>query len=33
MSPEQARRDALIKLGGIEQTKETYRDRRGWPLV
>jgi putative ABC transport system permease protein len=33
MAPEQARRDALIKLGGIEQTKEIYRDRRGLPLL
>jgi MacB-like periplasmic core domain/FtsX-like permease family len=29
MTPEAARRDALIKLGGLEQTKENYRDRRG----
>ena len=29
MSPEAARRDALIRLGGIESTKERYRDRRG----
>jgi predicted permease len=29
MTPEAARRDALIKLGGIESTKERYRDRRG----
>jgi predicted permease len=33
MTPEAARRDALIKLGGIEQTKEQYRDQRGLPLV
>jgi predicted permease len=33
MSPEAARRDALIKLGGLEQTKETIRERRGLPLV
>jgi putative ABC transport system permease protein len=33
MTPEEARRDALIKLGGIEQTKEIYRDRRGVPLL
>jgi predicted permease len=33
MSPEEARRSALIKLGGIEQTKENYRDRRGLPVV
>ncbi len=29
MTQEAARRDALIKLGGLEQTKENYRDRRG----
>lgn len=29
MTPDAARRDALIKLGGLEQTKENYRDRRG----
>ena len=33
MSPEEARRQALIKLGGIEQTKESYRDRRGLPWL
>jgi putative ABC transport system permease protein len=33
MSPEKARREALMKLGGIEQTKENYRDRRGLPLL
>jgi predicted permease len=33
MSPVEARRQALIKLGGVEQTKEIYRDRRGFPLV
>jgi putative ABC transport system permease protein len=31
MTAEEARRDALIKLGGVEQTKENYRDRRGLP--
>jgi predicted permease len=31
MDPAEARRQALIKLGGIEQTKENYRDRRGIP--
>ena len=29
MSPEEARRQALIKLGGLEQAKELYRERRG----
>jgi predicted permease len=33
MTPEEARRDALIKLGGIESTKESYRDRRGVPAL
>ena len=32
MSSPEARRQALMKLGGIEQTKEIYRDRRGLPL-
>jgi predicted permease len=33
MSPAQARREALMKLGGIEQTKENYRERRGLPIL
>ena len=33
MTPEGARRKALMKLGGVEQTKENYRDRRGLPLL
>jgi putative ABC transport system permease protein len=33
MSAAEARREALMKLGGIEQTKEIYRDRRGLPLL
>jgi hypothetical protein len=33
MTPEAARREALITLGGVEVTKERYRDRRGIPLV
>ena len=33
MSLDEARRQALIKLGGLEQVKETYRDRRGLPVV
>ena len=33
MTPELARRDALLKLGGLEQTKENYRDRRGLPFI
>jgi predicted permease len=33
MSPAQARREAIMKLGGVEQTKENYRERRGLPLL
>jgi putative ABC transport system permease protein len=33
MSTAEARRLAMIKLGGLEQTKENYRDRRGLPLL
>jgi predicted permease len=33
MSAEEARRAALLKLGGVEQTKESYRGRRGLPLL
>ena len=33
MTPEAARRDALIRLGGVEQLKERYRDRRGVPVL
>ncbi len=33
MSPEDARRQALIELGGVEQTKENYRERRGLPWL
>jgi predicted permease len=32
MSQAEARREALMKLGGVEQTKENYRERRGLPL-
>jgi putative ABC transport system permease protein len=33
MSPEEARRQALLKLGGMEQTKETHRERRSLPML
>ena len=33
MSAEEARREALLDLGGIEQTKEIYRDQRGLPMI
>src|SRR5881394_263994 len=32
MIPQEARRQALLKLGGLEQTKEIYRNRRGLPV-
>jgi predicted permease len=31
--PEEARRRAVIQLGRVEQTKESYRDRRGLPWL
>src|ERR1700680_2339713 len=33
MSSQEARRQALLKLGGIEATKEVYCERRGLPLL
>jgi predicted permease len=33
MTPEEARRQAAIKLGGVEAAKEEYRDRRGVPAI
>ncbi len=33
MPPEDARREALIKLGGVESVKEAYRDRGGVPWL
>ena len=33
MSAEEARRNALMKLGGIEQTKEIYHDRKSLPML
>jgi predicted permease len=33
MTPEAARRNALMKLGGLEQAKESYRERRSLPLL
>jgi putative ABC transport system permease protein len=33
MNEVEARRQALIKLGGMEATKEIYRERRGIPVV
>ena len=33
MSAQEARRNALLKLGGIEQTKENYREQRSLPML
>ena len=33
MSPSEARRHALLKLGGLQQTKESYRDRSRIPFL
>jgi len=33
MSPQEARRRALIQLGGIEQTRQAVRDRSGFPSL
>ena len=33
MTAQEARRQAQMKLGGIEQTKEAYRERRGLPML
>jgi predicted permease len=33
MTPEEARRDAVRKLGGVDATKEAVRDRRRLPFV
>jgi macrolide transport system ATP-binding/permease protein len=33
MNAEQARREALVSLGGVEQTKQSYREQRGLPMI
>ncbi|MGH9161350.1 MAG: ADOP family duplicated permease [Vicinamibacteraceae bacterium] len=33
MTPEEARRRAILTLGGVEQTKERHRDRRGFTVI
>jgi len=33
MSPAEARRNALLKFGGVEAAKDAYRDRAGFPVV
>ena len=33
MAPDQARREALLKLGGVAQARELYREQQGLPLL
>lgn len=33
MTPDQARRDAILKLGGVESTKQAYRERSTVPFL
>src|ERR1700738_4815250 len=33
MNMQEARREALMKLGGVAQTEESYRERRGVPMI
>jgi predicted permease len=33
LSPEEARRRALLKLGGVEKVTQAYREQRGLPLL
>src|SRR5436189_1234926 len=33
MAPDEARRRALLKLGGVEPTKERYRDQQRFRIV
>src|SRR5215470_11062920 len=33
MTAEQARREALLSFGGVEQTKQLYREQRGLPWL
>src|SRR5215470_2932834 len=33
MDPQEARRVALLKLGGVAPTQEAYRDQRGLPFI
>jgi putative ABC transport system permease protein len=33
LTPEQARRQALLDFGGVEQTRQNYRDQRGLPML
>jgi putative ABC transport system permease protein len=33
LTPEEARRRALLDFGGVEQTRQNYRDQRGLPMI
>ena len=33
LTPEEARRQALLALGGVERTKDDLRDQRGFPML
>ena len=33
MTPEEARRQAIVEFGAVESIKESYRDRRGVPMI
>src|SRR5215831_3497474 len=33
LAPSEARRQALLKFGGVEAAKESYREQRGLPLM
>lgn len=33
MTAKEARRNALIRIGGVESTKQQYRERRGLPAI
>lgn len=33
MTPEQARREAVLKLGGVEATKQVYREQNSLPIL
>lgn len=33
MTPQEGRRRAIVKLGGVESTKESYRERRSIPII
>jgi putative ABC transport system permease protein len=33
LNPEQARREALLKLGGFQRVKELHREARGFPVI